>query len=122
MDYLELQQQIAEQEARIESMKAALKEQEDAARVALSEAIKQQIADHGFTLESVLALLSKKPARKPAAISEPVYRHPEQPELTYTKGPRPNWLKARMQDYGLDPTAKDAIAQLKEAEAFAQAA
>lgn len=55
------------------------------------EAAKAEAKKHGFSLEDLVGSQKTKKPRTPAA---PKYRHPENPEVTWSgRGRRPDWIK-----------------------------
>ena len=58
--------------------------------------LETQAREMGFTLSELLAIKegTGRKAMTPKAPSEPKYRHPENPSITWTgRGRKPNWIK-----------------------------
>lgn len=63
----------------------------EALAAAEAEAVKR-----GFTLTDLLA--QSKPVKKKSAANPPKYRHPENPEQTWTgRGRQPGWIKEHLE-------------------------
>lgn len=72
----------------------AIAEYDEKKRKEALEALKAVAGTHGYSLQDLMDNMSKKDAKKK---SPPKYRHPENPELTWTgRGRRPQWLQDQM--------------------------
>lgn len=122
MEYAELKAQIEANEQQIQQMKEALKLKEQDAKRALADDLRQQIDDAGFALVEILSLMQPAKAKKTKRDGKlaAVYVNPDNPQQTYTKGPKPGWLKERLASFGIDPADKQAMKVLKEVERHPQ--
>ncbi|MFQ6550253.1 H-NS family nucleoid-associated regulatory protein [Aestuariibius sp. 2305UL40-4] len=70
------------------------KRQRDDALAAIQAAAKE----HGYSLDELMGGSSKKTA-KPKTPAAPKYRHPENPEMTWSgRGRQPKWIKDALAD------------------------
>ena len=117
MEYVELEDQIEAGEQQIQAMKAALQVKQQEALSNFVDGIKANAETLGFKLSDIIDRLKPgKPQSKRQGKLAAVYVHPDHPVLTYTKGPKPGWLKVRMAEFGIDPADKQALAMLKDLE------
>ena len=64
---------------------------EDRQRQEARAALEAQARDMGFTLSELVGSQRQKSTRK---VNPPKYRHPENPEMTWSgRGRRPDWVK-----------------------------
>ncbi len=105
----QIQEQLAQIEVSRETLEAALKQRRRADLIAFSETLRDQIAERGYQIDEVIALLQK--GRKTASGRRGGGQHaryvdPDNPALTYGKGPLPAWLREKMEVAGYDATDK----------------
>jgi DNA-binding protein H-NS len=102
----QMEQQLAQIEADREKLEAALQQRRQADLVDFAESIGAQIAERGYRIDEVIALLQKgrKTATRRRAEGQPRYVDPDDPTLTYRRGPLPGWLREKMQAAGYDTT------------------
>ncbi|MFQ6550593.1 H-NS family nucleoid-associated regulatory protein [Aestuariibius sp. 2305UL40-4] len=71
------------------------KRQRDDALAAIQAAAKE----HGFSLDELMGGSSNKKTAKPRTSAAPKYRHPENPEVTWSgRGRQPKWIKDALAD------------------------
>ena len=118
MEYVELKTQIEASEQQIQALKAALQAKKQEAMDAFCDDIKAKAAELDYDLFHIASRLQPQIPGKPAKRGKiaAVYVNPDNRDQTYTKGPKPAWLKARMTEFGIDPADKQALAMLKDLE------
>jgi DNA-binding protein H-NS len=104
----EMQQRLAEIELDREKLEVALKQRRWADLVEFAETLRGQIAERGYQIEEVIALLQKKGkgSGRRRGNGQPHFVDPDDPSLTYRRGPLPAWLREKMEAAGYDPTDK----------------
>lgn len=117
MEYVELKDQIAAGEQQIQALKAALQAKQQEALSNFVDGIKSNAETLGFSLSDIIDRLKPAKTKKSnVGKSAAVYVNPDNPDQTYTKGPKPGWLKERMASFGIDPADKQALGLLKDIE------
>lgn len=87
---------VAELKKLGKAVEKAIETHQDRQRKEALAAAAAKAKEMGFTLSDLVGLTSGK---KSSSISAPKYRHPENPDATWTgRGRQPDWLKAALAD------------------------
>lgn len=104
MDKDELQEEYAAIQTRMKAAEKAMDEYDDRRKAELRDKWAAEAEEAGYSLSDVIGEAPKKRGRggaKSSTKGEPKYRHPENPDKTWTgKGRQPAWFKEHVDNGG----------------------
>ena len=99
MDKDELQAELKEAKARVREVEKALGEYDSRRKEQARAELQKKASELGFTVEELVGQSRRRGA--PARRGAPKYRHPENPQNTWTgKGRQPAWYREHMERGG----------------------